>query len=419
MNSDNAKAKHYLGVRLVLSLSALLILALCPAASAASRIAKLTVTFTAVPAPKTTLRVAALSSVACTSRQFCVAVGPNYSEVTAEKTVSAPTVIDQFNGRVWTRSKSPSPSAKLNILESVSCSSSTFCLAVGGDEVRGTEVPLTERFNGHSWSVVSNSTLYPGTPTTSMTMSLSSVSCVSASFCMAVGTVIRGSSQNGFLYSTVQGQFNGSVWTRSPDSYNGQLTSVSCVSKTSCIAGGQGPPGSVVASFADFNGKSWGGLLNYSTPFGKLGPSGASGSASAITGVSCVKGLFRGTVPSAMGRLCLVEGWGLPNGRYTPFVGYVTPANGAQQENPVTFVHHPGLNPVGMACVSTGCVVIGKISNASSSAFAAVFAGAWSLRPTAAPPGGEFIGVACVRTWCVAVGTVGKSSEGALIEQTT
>ena len=93
----------------------------------------------------------------------------------------------------------------------ISCPATSFCAAT---DWTGAYVT----FNGKTWSAPRQ--------ISSTASQVDSVSCTSATFCMAVDV---GSAQGGDIYT-----YNGSTWTdRGPFGY--ELTSVSCTSRTFCM----------------------------------------------------------------------------------------------------------------------------------------------------------------------------------------
>src|SRR5947209_6843814 len=107
-----------------------------------------------------------LLSVSCTSPSFCVAVGNAYTNPGFQ------TIVEKWDGSSWSTMTTPSSSSQ-DELFGVSCTSESFCIAVGhhgGDE-------LAEKWDGSSWS-----TLAPTDSTAPV--GLRSVSCTSASFCI-------------------------------------------------------------------------------------------------------------------------------------------------------------------------------------------------------------------------------------------
>jgi hypothetical protein len=185
---------------------------------------------------------ASLSDVSCTSTSSCMAVGTFLGRIQGTKGFQNFTLAETWNGTAWTVVPSPSPKlpaggAELN---SVSCTSSTSCMAVGetlvSHEPGGFLVPhpLTEAWNGTTWRVVPTPTL------THTGASLNGVSCTSPSNCMAVGS--EGSPKKPTLF-TFALSWNGTAWkfvpTPAPLTPGGTaLSDVSCTSSTSCMAVG-------------------------------------------------------------------------------------------------------------------------------------------------------------------------------------
>ena len=109
------------------------------------------------------------------------------------------------------------------ILNSVSCTSATNCLAIGYNS------SLTERWDGKTWTLLTGLKLLPTNP------GLSGLSCTSATFCVAAGW--HRNSQ------TAIEVWNGSDWSlvtspNPPHFYGGVLNAVSCTSTTRCVAAG-------------------------------------------------------------------------------------------------------------------------------------------------------------------------------------
>jgi hypothetical protein len=103
-----------------------------------------------VPDPAPSGDLVELNSVSCTSVTNCMAVGDDQNAAdTADTTVAA-----QWNGATWTIVSTPSPAA-FSALMSVSCSSATYCSAVGvsSPSVNGTVSPVAETWNGATWSL--------------------------------------------------------------------------------------------------------------------------------------------------------------------------------------------------------------------------------------------------------------------------
>jgi hypothetical protein len=229
-----------------------------------------------------------LEAVSCPSTSSCFAVG--------EYGTASPTglpLIEHWNGRNWTRQAAPFPAGiGQGMLEDVSCASAALCVAVGTSE---NSTAIEDRWNGHAWSTTSlpnarNVSLYgvschtttcfavgvdnngrsAGTyRLTSTTWSylrapapagatfpaLESVSCPTASRCLAVG--------NYGFDGVFADAWNGHAWVGVPVHQSGGVVhdfeQVSCVSWPRCMAlGSVSPIGAGWRSeSAYWNGSSW------------------------------------------------------------------------------------------------------------------------------------------------------------------
>jgi hypothetical protein len=186
-------------------------------------------------------------------------------------------VLAQAADATWTLEQVPVPGSPSSAsLLSVSCGSATACMAIGTETVRvntktGTK-SFAEFWNGTSWAVVR-------TPSEEETH-LASVSCTSASACTAVGNI-------SFPHRSrlaVALRWDGTGWaTQSvPSPHDSALESVSCTSPGTCVAVGSYNPGNGDLPFsATWNGTQW-------TPYQVPAPSGVLGTS--LSSVSCVSG---------------------------------------------------------------------------------------------------------------------------------
>ena len=176
-----------------------------------------------------------LEGVTCVNADECWAVGGGALEATGSSGVG--TVIEQYAGSGWTIVPSPSASVGLsNSLAAVTCVSADDCWAVGAYYIPGgsDNQGLVEQYTGHGWNVVS-SPLPPG----SIESSLTSIACVGADDCWAVG----GWGDVNYGGPTLIEQDTGSGWSIVPSpvppgSTQSVLNSVSCASATDCWAVG-------------------------------------------------------------------------------------------------------------------------------------------------------------------------------------
>jgi subtilisin family serine protease/streptogramin lyase len=215
-----------------------------------------------------------LHGVSCLSASDCVAVG-EYTSKTGKKTL-----IETWNGSKWQVVSSPSPSKSSFTLTSVSCASSTSCMAVGsaGDET------LILQKSGGEWSIQSSPNEAGGGN------HFEGVSCASASACMAVGWVFYGENKAGqSVWGGLAASWNGSKWSlQTPGDF---MTDVSCMSADSCLGvgvtgGGESP---VLALAEHWNGSEWVPESPVVPDDAKV-PDGAKSTSLRFTGVSCRSG---------------------------------------------------------------------------------------------------------------------------------
>jgi len=180
-----------------------------------------------------------LDAVSCVSASFCVAVG-----ATGQTPATSRAVVELWNGTTWTAWQTPAASIARTGLSGVSCTSTSFCVAVGGHR----SVVLTEIWDGARWR--SQNAPAVGKHGSS----LASVSCVSIDWCQAVGSYnvpIDGFATPG---QPLAEHWNGRRWilqhppggdtpgNRESLGYTPtRLTGVSCSSRSFCVAAGYLP----------------------------------------------------------------------------------------------------------------------------------------------------------------------------------
>ena len=182
-----------------------------------------------IPSP-TGAKESSLRSVSCASSSECIAVGSylNSSAVTVP-------LAERWNGTAWTVQTIPSPAgAKRSSLRSVSCAATHACTAVGYyTSSSNTEIPLAERWNGTEWTIQTTPTLVAAEA------NLGGVSCSASTECIAVGA-------SSSTISTLSERWNGTEWAleampwvETPPGFGGaSLVSVSCSSSKACAAVG-------------------------------------------------------------------------------------------------------------------------------------------------------------------------------------
>jgi hypothetical protein len=306
------------------------------------------------PAPAD-LSDSALGPVSCVSASWCMALGAadNGENAGGTALLDAASFAESWNGSGWATSAiAPAPGGTA-VMVGVSCTSPTFCLAVGavgqppgptpasplGSVLAPHARPLAELWNGTTWAVAP--ALHPAGK---MYADLSGVSCLSRRLCVAVGSKGPVEGGNGVLVEV----FDGTRWRiqatpRLPHE-SGALDAVSCVAADACTAVGSddNEPKSAQEGASDalverWNGRRWSVQRSlYSRP--------RDGDIT-LTGVSC----------GSRSR-CLAVGTLAFNGGAKPR---------AEKWNGKRWVATPGLPPwsalEGVSCTSpTGCVAVGQ-----------------------------------------------------------
>ncbi|MGA2926947.1 MAG: hypothetical protein ABSG43_13300 [Solirubrobacteraceae bacterium] len=196
---------------------------------------------------------ALMDGVSCTGPTACVATGEALSGGVERARAEA------WNGTRWSLMRLPWPANAAGGLGGVSCSAANACTTVGADNGRA----LAMRWNGHRWRAQT-------TPRLAVQGQLAQVSCVSATECFAVGSDRGGLAE----------RWDGRRWNIMRAGFGGMkfgLSGVSCLSRTYCVTvASSSGAGSRGASSAIWNGARW-----------TTAPTAATGGDS-LNGVSCV-----------------------------------------------------------------------------------------------------------------------------------
>ena len=135
-------------------------------------------------------------------------------------------------GTNWSITPSPNRGDNNNSFASVSCPSATYCVAVGAHtKPSQLGAKLIETWNGTSWSVT-----HSPNPNTMSNNSFSGVSCTSATSCVATGIYNKGP-----RFKTLIESWDGAAWSITPSpnrSGNNFLQGISCSSATYCVTVG-------------------------------------------------------------------------------------------------------------------------------------------------------------------------------------
>ena len=218
-------------------------------------------------------------SVSCFSSSYCVAGGTSGNSAVAWV----------YNGTNWSSGQPLIADSDLYLnypsvarVQSVSCPSAGLCVAGGiwRDQYFDIE-DFVSVYNGTSWST-SELGRDPGN------VKVNSVSCASASFCVAGGSLRTGD----FSYSPFTSVFDGTGWTdQSPWEWasgaTSEVNSISCISASFCVAGGDHPSINMAtpqAFVSIFDGSNW--------SFQDVTASLNSGHSAKVNSVSCLSRSF-------------------------------------------------------------------------------------------------------------------------------
>jgi hypothetical protein len=189
-----------------------------------------------------------LLSTSCNSSENCMAVGYKGYQPFAT----------HWNGSIW----EPETVAKAfgEGFFDVSCPSATFCMAVGERLESGRRVPFSEIWHESTWTLQSVPLPSGGSEPEQISSGFQGVSCLSESFCVAVGHYYEK-----FRKRTLAEVWNGGKWLVQPSAdvegnEGDALVDVSCTSQSACIAvGSNREKGPVeVKTLAEiWNGSTW------------------------------------------------------------------------------------------------------------------------------------------------------------------
>ncbi|MCL6104491.1 MAG: hypothetical protein M1483_02475 [Actinobacteria bacterium] len=294
---------------------------------------------------------------------------PTTSTSTTTVSTSSPPTILQTGGKsksalLW--SGPQQTQIDFSYSDNISCVSATFCMAVSG---QGNEYGQT--FNGTSWSA----------PRSVLWNSI--VSCASATFCVAVGEDGYFTTFNGTSWSAPQlfvptSLLKGYAWAEDHFFYP-PFDSISCVSTSFCVVGDD------VGNVYTFNGTSW------------SAPTSIDGT-NQLNSVSCVSTSFCMAVDGG-GNAIIFNGtsWSAPQ-LIDPTYSYA-----ASLDQPT------GYSLTSVSCTSTTFCIATDGSNTVR-----IFNGtAWftSVVPPAGPPTAGYDSVSCIsRSFCEAVGLKGYAT---------
>jgi hypothetical protein len=352
-------------------------------------------------APTGTNGDARLLSVACPSTTECIATG-YYRFLEGGLEHRGPLAERWTGGSAWSILTTPTPSeGRFTQLSSISCVSASSCWAVGYSESStGVANTLTEHWNGSAWAIQSSPNPAEGKANT-----LAAVSCTSATACTAVGHYKNSAG----VEVTLAERWNGSAWavqsTANPTGATGSaLLTVSCASSESCAAAGDSlAAGKLEAPLAEsWNGTAWSTIA-------------MSSAQSVSTGVSCGSATFCISVGDSTDASVQVGEFGLA--REWNGAEWKLPGAGTAAEDPVrpASFGDTQLNGVSCAPASVWCYAVGEQYSSGKPPFALAErrAGEWATQSIPIPAEGttsKLSGVSCSAPLeCTAVGSYEKT----------
>ena len=322
-------------------------------------------------------------SISCVSSTFCMSVGAVGDKDQPTGTVPA----DVWNGSTWTQTSLPVPMSGNPPTPaqpvSVSCSSTTFCLAVGAIPPQHGIPPqqgmFADRWDGSTWSAFQAPVTKQGG---------ADVDCLSSDACIVVGA-------NDGAPLTVE--WNGTSWSTMPNTAVGvDLDSLSCADASACMAVGWSADGTLASERWD--GSEW---SDVPIPNEAVGDAGES-----LRDVSC-------PTPSS----CVAVGWHSfqvtpTSGGEAPIVDSWDGTAWSEVSLPIALVPQLNDNLYGVGCLAPGqCIAVGGPQTGWTSVPSFVMSsdnGSWSVAgdPPVDPNGTENVlySISCVAGWSCVTG---------------
>lgn len=283
---------------------------------------------------------------------------------------------------VWSVTNSPNEGSGQDLLFDVSCVTSTFCMAVGYFyNVEFEKQTLVESLAGGTWS-------WDSSPSAGLDSYLYGVSCSSSTSCIAVGYYTNSSGDD----QTLAESWNGSEWSITPtpnsSTSDDYLQGVSCYGQSNCVAVGYGYPSDVSETLVEsWDGNTW-----------SIVSSPSEADDSYLDGVSCTGSMHCQAVgyyqdDSIDSTQTLAESW---NGSSWSITSSPSPGNGN------------GTELFGVSCPKvSSCVAVGFYGHTYRTLVESWNGDTWSVVRSPNPKSlqTELFGVSCQKSNdCVAVG---------------
>lgn len=196
-----------------------------------------------LPADASSFTSANVNSIACPAAGSCVAVGGYVTQSTTATAEAQPPFIATESHRRWVsavRIGLPAGAAKSadGTLLSVTCSGPAACLAIGYYYNARSQARLMSVAETHgTWGLAKQITL-PGKRSREDLSSLNSLSCTSSTACVAVGSSVSGATFSVAAAIKSHGTWAWAPALKLPRGSESALSSVSCVPNGHCVAVG-------------------------------------------------------------------------------------------------------------------------------------------------------------------------------------
>lgn len=181
-----------------------------------------------------------LTSVSCVSKTFCMAAGGWGRETGGKEVIQAGSMTYNKTEKTWAPIEAPEPGVAENgDFYAISCTSATFCMAVGNwKEVPGAGTPtriLADIWNGTKWTI----SLESG-PAAVNEGTLRGVSCLSAEECEVVGDYVSATTlkREPLAYVYKKGTWERQTVAAPAGATASGLEAISCKASEKCQATG-------------------------------------------------------------------------------------------------------------------------------------------------------------------------------------
>ena len=195
----------------------------------------------------------------CVSASDCWAVGYYNSGANAAGIFIYPSLIEHWDGAVWSIANSANTSATQNILWNMACTSASNCWSVGYETANTPVGPfqtLIEQWNGSAWSIANSPNSLPA-----QNNYLFASTCASTSNCRAAGYYnVPGAG----VAQTLVEHWDGTAWTieSSPNvssTQNNAFFGLTCPTASDCWAVGYNSASGAIQTLIErWDGSNWG-----------------------------------------------------------------------------------------------------------------------------------------------------------------